>query len=159
MNKSNRIIKLIEEWVKSVMSINYGYLDIYKNPSSSDVIEISKTLGPEQALRLIIDIENKIIYIFPSDLLHEYAHRNLNIKGKWVNLEGRIKRGKIILFVYTYGSNLCYGSPVTSNDYFTDKEIAVNKLAIHCTYLSTNPVFDQESVYKLFKYELRNYYE
>jgi hypothetical protein len=65
MIKSNRIIEICEEWIKTV-SGHGGRIDVFVNPSSSDYLEIYKG-SKYQIIKFIADNKNKKVYVWNAD--------------------------------------------------------------------------------------------
>ena len=65
MIKSNRIIEICEDWVKSVNG-HGGRTDVFVNPSSADYLEIYKG-SKYQIIKFIADNKNKKVYVWNAD--------------------------------------------------------------------------------------------
>lgn len=80
---SNQIIKLSEEWLMSIPSPFKSEfpIDIYVNPSSSDLIELKKSTT--YYVRFIADSRNKKLYVWNGEtLLHAQVARHLNLNRR-----------------------------------------------------------------------------
>lgn len=79
MISSKQIISLLEQWAASRYSINY-----YKNPSSSDYLEMEKEArsagGHLKTIRFVADNRTKIVYVADANLtIHDDFKEVLNL--------------------------------------------------------------------------------
>jgi len=89
-----KLKELLEIFIDS-LKYNRNTIEIYKNPDKKEILKINN-----DTIRFIIDIPNKNIYVFDSDMLHDSVARKLRIpytiKNKdYIFGEGFIRDGKL----------------------------------------------------------------
>jgi len=83
MKTAKQILTLVEEFLKTFQMRGYGtgnylYAEVIVNPSRTELMKHFKMY--EGMLRFIADPETKKVYFFRHDYLHEYAHKDINIR-------------------------------------------------------------------------------
>jgi hypothetical protein len=98
---------LQEEWDSSIKIAwsggKYYTFDIYRNPTSSDYIDLRKNNGGRGGVRAIVDAGKEIVYVFPDDILHYLVVGKLELdKQKLFAGAGIIEGNKIKLSTFGF---------------------------------------------------------
>jgi hypothetical protein len=103
MITSKQIINLSEDWLKRVRGFKNTLVDIYDNPGSSDITNLTKSMvetgNTKKSIRFIADATKKTVYVWDAMLsshvfvVMEVSNRNLS---QLLCGYGNIINGKIV---------------------------------------------------------------
>lgn len=162
MKKFSQFIQ--EDWItdlqnKGPQNKPFGKaFKVYDKPTVSDLAEIQKDSYGTNDVRVLVDAKTGKVYAFNAQLIHATVidYLKLDPKSTYKGI-GIIRQGKIRL-----GQNrefdqvLLKNPPFNYKDlYYQDPEKAFELLKQNCTYLY-NPIFLEDSVDALLKYELKS---
>jgi hypothetical protein len=93
---AKQIIKLLEEWSKSIPGINKKEkVNIYENPGSTDVKELYPTTKKEKLVRYIADAKEKKVYVWSALLaMHTTVRKEIGLGDS--GPDSRIKYPSVI---------------------------------------------------------------
>ena len=74
----SKAIKLKEEYVASQKS-DYGYFEIFKNPTQKEMLESSETVYGKKYIRFIIDTKEKTLFVFSPLMFHMHASKKIGL--------------------------------------------------------------------------------
>lgn len=124
MITSQQILRLSEEWLMSIPSPfkKDSSVDIYVNPSSSDILELKKSTS--YYVRFIADSKSKRLYVWNGEsLLHSQVAKHLSLDRRINSIPDQtligtadIRSGKL----YARYSDYLYGMLKDLNSYKSD---------------------------------------